>query len=324
MAVIQLQSVCKSYGNQLVSDSISMNVQAGSIHGLLGQNGAGKTTLLRMMATITQPDQGQILFQCEPLRDSHSHQMGYMPEERGLYKRMSVVEQLLFFAEIRGLSRSQAKKEIRHWMERLGMTDWIQAGDQTGGLNRVKQSKKLEELSKGMAQKLQFLCTIIHRPKLLILDEPFSGFDPVNADLIRDVILDLKREGTAVVFSTHRMENIESLCDEISLIHQGRMEFQGGTQSVRRAQSKGQFELALQNDTNSASSPLRWLNHPHKTGLRQSPDGRWIFRFLCDDTFTPSQLLALAQAEGELIYFSEHLPSIHDIFVQTVQQAQHA
>lgn len=319
MTILELDSVSKSYATQVVSKEISMRIEPGSIHGLLGPNGAGKTTLLRMMATITKPDAGHIRFLGEPLVDIHAHQMGYMPEERGLYKRMSVVDQLLFFAEIRGLSRAEAQGEIRHWMQRLHMTDWINSSSTQGVKNRVKQSKKLEELSKGMAQKLQFLCTIIHKPKLLILDEPFSGFDPVNADLIRDIILDLKQQGTAVVFSTHRMDNIESLCDDITLINQGAPLFQGKTMEVRRSQFAGHYDLAIAQDQELVESPQRWLSHERFVKTFKSPEGNWIHRFQCDEQFASQTLLELGAKAGRVVHFSEYIPSIHDIFVQSVQ-----
>ena len=323
MTILELDSVSKTYGSQVVSKEISMRIEPGTIHGLLGPNGAGKTTLLRMMATITKPDSGHICFLGEPLVDVHAHQMGYMPEERGLYKRMSVVDQLLFFAEIRGLSRSEAQGEIRQWMHRLQMTDWINPSSTQGIKNRVKQSKKLEELSKGMAQKLQFLCTIIHKPKLLILDEPFSGFDPVNADLIRDIILDLKNQGTAVVFSTHRMDNIESLCDDITLINQGAPLFQGKTMEVRRSQFAGHYDLAIDEDQVEPEAPQRWLQHSRLVRAFKNPEGNWVHRFQCDAEFSSQHLLKLGSEAGRIVHFAEHIPSIHDIFVQSVQSQNH-
>ena len=174
--VIEAIDVCKTFGEQRVSKNISLAVREGSIYGLLGPNGAGKTTLIRMLSTITQPDSGEIRFRGDALKEVHAHQMGYMPEERGLYKKMTVAEQLLFFAELRGLSNRDAKAAVKHWLQRLDMMDWAR--------------KKVEEISKGMAQKVQFVSCVLHNPKLLILDEPFSGFDPVNADLIKDLILD--------------------------------------------------------------------------------------------------------------------------------------
>ena len=324
MSILELDSVSKTYGSQVVSKEISMRIEPGSIHGLLGPNGAGKTTLLRMMATITKPDSGRILFMGEPLVDRHAHQMGYMPEERGLYKRMSVVDQLLFFAEIKGLSRAKAQGEIRRWMQRLQMTEWINSSSEDGTKNRVKQSKKLEELSKGMAQKLQFLCTIIHQPKLLILDEPFSGFDPVNADLIRDIILELRDQGTAVVFSTHRMDNIESLCDDITLINHGSPLFQGKTMEVRRSQFAGHHDLAIAEDQSSPEPPARWTEHPKFISVFKSSEGNWIHRFQCNSDFSSATLLNMGIQAGRVVHFSEHIPSIHEIFVQSIQAQNHA
>lgn len=179
--VIEAINVCKTFGEQRVSKNIDLAVSQGSIYGLLGPNGAGKTTLIRMLSTITQPDSGEILFKGEPLKESHAQLMGYMPEERGLYKKMTVADQLLFFAELRGLSTKDAKASVKHWLQRLDMMEWAR--------------KKVEEISKGMAQKVQFVSCVLHNPQLLILDEPFSGFDPVNADLIKDLIIELRNQG---------------------------------------------------------------------------------------------------------------------------------
>ena len=223
--VIEAIDVCKTFGEQRVSKNISLAVREGSIYGLLGPNGAGKTTLIRMLSTITQPDSGEIRFRGDALKEVHAHQMGYIPEERGLYKKMTVAEQLLFFAELRGLSNRDAKAAVKHWLQRLDMMDWAR--------------KKVEEISKGMAQKVQFVSCVLHNPKLLILDEPFSGFDPVNADLIKDLILELKRGGTSVIFSTHRMDNVESLCDHLAIIHKGEKVLDGSVSEIRRNHLRG-------------------------------------------------------------------------------------
>jgi len=227
--VIEAINVCKTFGEQRVSKNISLAVREGSIYGLLGPNGAGKTTLIRMLSTITQPDSGEIRFRGDALKDVHAHQMGYMPEERGLYKKMTVAEQLLFFAELRGLSNRDAKAAVKHWLQRLDMMDWAR--------------KKVEEISKGMAQKVQFVSCVLHNPKLLILDEPFSGFDPVNADLIKDLILELKRGGTSVIFSTHRMDNVESLCDHLAIIHKGEKVLDGSVSEIRRNHFTGMYDV---------------------------------------------------------------------------------
>jgi ABC-2 type transport system ATP-binding protein len=197
--IIEAIDVVKTFGNTQAANHIHLQIPENSIYGLLGPNGAGKTTFIRMVTTISRPDSGKILYKGQALNQNDALKMGYMPEERGLYKKMSVIDQLLFFAEIKGMSRTDAKQEAVKWLTRLEMQTWA--------------GKKLEELSKGMAQKVQFLCTIIHRPEFIILDEPFSGFDPVNADLIKDLIIELRNNGATILFSTHRMDNVEELCD---------------------------------------------------------------------------------------------------------------
>lgn len=298
--VIEAIDVCKTFGEQRVSKHISLSVKEGSIYGLLGPNGAGKTTLIRMLSTITQPDTGEIRFMGEALKEVHAHQMGYMPEERGLYKKMTVAEQLLFFAELRGLSTKDAQASVKHWLKRLDMMDWAR--------------KKVEEISKGMAQKVQFVSCVLHNPKLLILDEPFSGFDPVNADLIKDLILELKAGGTSVIFSTHRMDNVESLCDHLAIIHRGEKVLDGSVSDIRRDQFKGMYDVGYHQEVvwgSGEESPLT---------MEKNSDGKVVYRFQTSDSFTPSQLLNLAMQKGTLVHYSEHIPSIHEIFVDTVSK----
>jgi len=270
--VIEAIDVCKTFGEQRVSKNISLSVREGSIYGLLGPNGAGKTTLIRMLSTITQPDSGEIRFMGDALKEVHAHQMGYMPEERGLYKKMTVAEQLLFFAELRGLSTRDAQASVKHWLKRLDMMDWAR--------------KKVEEISKGMAQKVQFVSCVLHNPKLLILDEPFSGFDPVNADLIKDLILELKGGGTSVIFSTHRMDNVESLCDHLAIIHKGEKVLDGSVSDIRRQQFKGMYDVGYHQEVVwdlGAVAPL---------SMEKNSDGKVLYRFETSATFTPEQLLS--------------------------------
>lgn len=261
--VIEAIDVCKTFGEQRVSKNISLSVREGSIYGLLGPNGAGKTTLIRMLSTITQPDSGEIRFMGDALKEVHAHQMGYMPEERGLYKKMTVAEQLLFFAELRGLSTRDAQASVKHWLKRLDMMDWAR--------------KKVEEISKGMAQKVQFVSCVLHNPKLLILDEPFSGFDPVNADLIKDLILELKGGGTSVIFSTHRMDNVESLCDHLAIIHKGEKVLDGSVSDIRRQQFKGMYDVGYHQEVVwdlGAVAPL---------SMEKNSDGKVLYRFETSD-----------------------------------------
>jgi ABC-2 type transport system ATP-binding protein len=298
--VIEAIDVCKTFGEQRVSKSISLAVREGSIYGLLGPNGAGKTTLIRMLSTITQPDSGEIRFRGDALKEVHAHQMGYMPEERGLYKKMTVAEQLLFFAELRGLSNRDAKAAVKHWLQRLDMMDWAR--------------KKVEEISKGMAQKVQFVSCVLHNPKLLILDEPFSGFDPVNADLIKDLILELKRGGTSVIFSTHRMDNVESLCDHLAIIHKGEKVLDGSVSEIRRNHFTGMYDVGYHEE-------VVWdLGEAAPLSMEKNSDGKVVYRFQTSEVFTPEHLLSAAMLKGKLVHYTEHIPSIHEIFVDTVSK----
>ncbi len=298
--VIEAIDVCKTFGEQRVSKNISLSVREGSIYGLLGPNGAGKTTLIRMLSTITQPDSGVIRFRGDALKEVHAHQMGYMPEERGLYKKMTVAEQLLFFAELRGLSNRDAKAAVKHWLQRLDMMDWAR--------------KKVEEISKGMAQKVQFVSCVLHNPKLLILDEPFSGFDPVNADLIKDLILELKRGGTSVIFSTHRMDNVESLCDHLAIIHKGEKVLDGSVSEIRRNHFTGMYDVGYHEE-------VVWdLGEAAPLSMEKNSDGKVVYRFQTSEVFTPEHLLSAAMLKGKLVHYTEHIPSIHEIFVDTVSK----
>ncbi|MFN5595842.1 MAG: ABC transporter ATP-binding protein [Bacteroidota bacterium] len=298
--VIEAIDVCKTFGEQRVSKNISLAVREGSIYGLLGPNGAGKTTLIRMLSTITQPDSGEIRFRGDALKEVHAHQMGYMPEERGLYKKMTVAEQLLFFAELRGLSNRDAKAAVKHWLQRLDMMDWAR--------------KKVEEISKGMAQKVQFVSCVLHNPKLLILDEPFSGFDPVTADLIKDLILELKRGGTSVIFSTHRMDNVESLCDHLAIIHKGEKVLDGSVSEIRRNHFTGMYDVGYHEE-------VVWdLGEAAPLSMEKNSDGKVVYRFQTSEVFTPEHLLSAAMLKGKLVHYTEHIPSIHEIFVDTVSK----
>jgi len=298
--VIEAIDVCKTFGEQRVSKNISLAVREGSIYGLLGPIGAGKTTLIRMLSTITQPDSGEIRFRGDALKEVHAHQMGYMPEERGLYKKMTVAEQLLFFAELRGLSNRDAKAAVKHWLQRLDMMDWAR--------------KKVEEISKGMAQKVQFVSCVLHNPKLLILDEPFSGFDPVNADLIKDLILELKRGGTSVIFSTHRMDNVESLCDHLAIIHKGEKVLDGSVSEIRRNHFTGMYDVGYHEE-------VVWdLGEAAPLSMEKNSDGKVVYRFQTSEVFTPEHLLSAAMLKGKLVHYTEHIPSIHEIFVDTVSK----
>jgi len=227
-------SVSKNFGNFTALNNVSITVPKGSIFGLLGPNGAGKTTLIRIINQITLPDTGKVLLDGEPLQQHHIKDIGYLPEERGLYKTMKVGEQALYLAQLKGMSKAEAKKRLNYWFEKFEIGDWW--------------NKKIQELSKGMAQKIQFIVTVLHQPKLLIFDEPFSGFDPINANLIKDEILQLREEGATIIFATHRMESVEELCDDIALLHESNKVLEGKLIDIKRQYKTNTFEVGLVTD----------------------------------------------------------------------------
>ena len=229
MAIIECREVCKSFGEKVALDHVSLEIPEGGIFGLLGPNGAGKTTLIRIINRITIPNGGEILFKGAPITQADVEKIGYMPEERGLYRKMKVGDQAMYLAQLTGMSASAAQKALKEWFIRFGIQDWW--------------GKKVEELSKGMAQKLQFITTVVHKPSLMILDEPFSGFDPVNAELIRKEILRLKEEGATIILSTHNMESVEELCDNIALINKSKLVLTGGVDHIRREYGNNNIEI---------------------------------------------------------------------------------
>ena len=241
-------SVSKNFGNFRALNNVSITVPKGSIFGLLGPNGAGKTTLIRIINQITLPDTGSVLLDGDPLKAHHIKDIGYLPEERGLYKTMKVGEQVLYLAQLKGLSKTEAKKRLNHWFEKFEIGDWW--------------NKKIQELSKGMAQKIQFIVTVLHQPKLLIFDEPFSGFDPINANLIKDEILLLREEGATVIFATHRMESVEELCDDIALLHESNKVLEGKLVDIKRQYKTNTFEVGLVTDNEAQLTTIMLKSFP--------------------------------------------------------------
>ncbi len=293
--MLKISHVYKYFDEQCVNNDICLELNEGEIFGLLGPNGAGKTTLMRMLATVTHPDRGEILLSGEKLSSKHVPLIGYMPEERGLYRKMSVVDQLLYFAELKGLSRSQAKDHVRKWLKQLDITHWA--------------DKKMEELSKGMAQKIQFISTILHEPRFLILDEPFSGFDPVNADMIKDLIISLKNQGCTILFSTHRMDNVEELCSRLAIINEGRKVLDGAISDVRRHHFKNEYDLGFS----------RAIEIPEQFQFRElESDFHSLYRITLKPDQNYSELLDWAYQTGELKSFGEYVPTMHEIFIQKV------
>ncbi|RMZ50425.1 ATP-binding cassette domain-containing protein [Flavobacteriaceae bacterium PRS1] len=304
---LETNSVSKNFGDFTALNNVSITVPKGSIFGLLGPNGAGKTTLIRIINQITLPDSGSILLDGEPLQPNHMKDIGYLPEERGLYKTMKVGEQILYLAQLKGLSKAEVKKRLNHWFEKFEIGDWW--------------NKKIQELSKGMAQKIQFIVTVLHQPKLLIFDEPFSGFDPINVNLIKDEILQLREEGATVIFATHRMESVEEMCDDIALIHESNKLLEGKLIDIKRQYKTNTFEVGLITDNEPQ------LMHIIKSKFDVSPA---VFKSLntdlklnirLKDNESSNELLAFLMSNAQVNHFNELVPSVNDIFIQTVKNS---
>lgn len=289
--MLHISHVSKSFGAQRALDDVSLSVTRGTVYGLLGPNGAGKTTLIRIINGITAPDAGTALLCGHRITLDDAVRIGYLPEERGLYKKMKVAEQVRYLARLKGMTAADADRQMRFWFERFGIGDW--------------RDRKIEELSKGMAQKVQFIATVIHRPDLLVLDEPFSGFDPVNAEQIRREVLRLNAEGTTVILSTHNMESVETLCREISLINRGRIVLQGEVGAIREAHKTHSFRLVTRTPLPDAE-PLSCNGNTYEYNLTKSPE------------LTNSQFLQCLAAQADIVAFEEILPRMNDIFIRTV------
>ena len=303
--MLKAEHIKKTYnaGKKVALDDFSIHVPKGSIYGLLGPNGAGKTSFIRIINQITQADSGEIHINGQKLNPSHIKDIGYMPEERGLYKNMTVGDQLLYFGELKGMSKNDALNEARKWFDKLNIDQWWK--------------KKLSELSKGMAQKIQFVVTVLHQPKLLIFDEPFSGFDPVNANVIKDEILALKEQGATIIFSTHRMESVEELCDHIALIHKSNKLIEGKLVDVKRQFKTNSFEVGI------LTNNVEGLMYDITQKFTVLPAN---FKSLGDElkleiqinNATPNELLNILTQRGQVTHFVEKIPSVNDIFIQTV------
>ncbi|MFT5832733.1 MAG: ABC-2 type transport system ATP-binding protein [Cognaticolwellia sp.] len=301
MNVLELNNVVKTYQKHIAVNDVSFNVPKGSIFGLLGPNGAGKTSLIRIITMITRADSGSIMLDGEKLNSRHPSQIGYMPEERGLYKKMKVGEHLLYLAQLKGLSYKDAKKEINHWFEKFEITDWW--------------NKRIEELSKGMQQKIQFIATVVHQPKLLILDEPFSGLDPINTNLIKDEIAELNRKGTSIIFSTHRMEQVEQICQEIVLINQGKNVLQGDVHSIKQSFKEHLFEINYSGILPEALQAEDDANEDYS--IIKNEENRLTIKVAHDKA--SNSLLNFLMKNGVYINgFNEILPSLNEIFIKQV------
>ncbi len=303
--ILEVQNVVKQYGDYTALNNVSLQVPKGSIYGLLGPNGAGKTSLIRIINQITMPDSGVVFLDGEKLNPEHVKHIGYMPEERGLYKTMKVGEQCLYLAQLKGMPEAEAKKQLKYWFEKFEIQGWW--------------DKKIQELSKGMAQKIQFIVTVLHQPKLLILDEPFSGFDPVNANLIKDEIIELNKKGTSVIFSTHRMESVEEMCDYIALIHKSNKLIEGKLDDVKRQHRTNIYQVGI--ITNNIEGLMVSLTQKFTIGQTN-------FKSLNDDlklevhleNHSSNELISILTQFGQVTHFMEKIPTVNDIFIQTVSQ----
>ena len=303
MGLIQCKNVSKSFGEKVALDKVSVDIPEGKIFGLLGPNGAGKTTLIRIINRITIPNGGEVLFDGRPITQDDVEKIGYLPEERGLYRKMKVGEQAMYFAQLKGMSSREAAQELKKWFVRFGIESWW--------------NKKVEELSKGMAQKVQFITTVVHNPSLLILDEPFSGFDPVNAQVIREEILRLKAEGATIILSTHNMESVEELCDNIALINKSRVVITGGVDEIRHQYGNNNVELIY---TGSLISPVTGV---FSVLSDQDDAGRHTAVLALDSANDSNNALKEIIAQGVIVNsFKELVPRMNDIFIKLVTEEE--
>ncbi|MFL2573772.1 MAG: ABC transporter ATP-binding protein [Flavobacteriales bacterium] len=291
--LLSAENVIKKYGDYTALDNANISVPKSSIYGLLGPNGAGKTTLMRIINQITAPDSGMVTFEGETLNKKHIKEIGYLPEERGLYKKMKVGEQALYLAQLKGMSYNEAIQKLRIWFERLEISSWW--------------NKKVEELSKGMAQKIQFVVTVIHQPKLLIFDEPFSGFDPINASIIRDEIINLRNNGTTIIFSTHRMESVEEICDHIALINNSKTILEGPIEKIKNDFKDDSYEIIL--DTNH-------LTTSESFNIVSNLENK--FNIKINDSSEIRNILNFINKNHNIISFKKNLATIEDIFIKSV------
>jgi ABC-2 type transport system ATP-binding protein len=298
--ILQALNVRKAYAAHVALDGVSLDIPERSIFGLLGPNGAGKTSLIRIITQITGADEGEIRIRGEKLNPSHISQIGYLPEERGLYKKMKVGEQLLYLARLKGLSRADATQRIKAWLTRLDLRPWAE--------------KNVEDLSKGMQQKVQFIATVLHEPSIIILDEPFSGFDPINANLIKDEILTLREKGATIIFSTHRMESVEELCDSIALINRSRKVLDGSVRDIRNAFKTQTYEVEGQGRLMVTHPDFEVLEH------KDRENGHFYNIIRLHASTTPNDLLRYLIGNVEVHAFRELIPSINDIFIRRVRE----
>lgn len=303
MELFQAKNVVKEFSNHLALNKVSVSVPENSIFGLLGPNGAGKTTLIRIINQITAPDEGELFFEGRKMKADDIYQIGYLPEERGLYKKMKVGEQALYLAQLKGLPKNDAMRKLKYWFEKFEMTEWWH--------------KKVEELSKGMQQKVQFVTTIIHEPRLLIFDEPFSGFDPINANLLKNEILELKRKGSTIIFSTHNMSSVEELCDRISLINKSEVILEGEIFDIKKNYRTNVYQLSYSGDPNKLQTGL---NGNYEL-LSNSTENNVHFASIKTQTEdTENNLIKQLIPLVNILSFNELIPSMNDVFIRVVEE----
>ena len=304
MDLLKIENITKRYSAHTALDDVSLSVPRGSIYGLLGPNGAGKTTLIRAINRITLPDAGRVIFDGHEITDQDIYQIGYLPEERGLYKKMKVGEQAIFFAQLKGLSRREAIARLKEWFVRMGIESWW--------------NRKVEDLSKGMAQKVQFITTVLHEPKLLIFDEPFSGFDPINANILKQEILRLRDKGATVIFSTHNMSSVEEICDHITLINKSRNILSGSVDEVRRRFGENVFEVTYSGQADTFEQAMQPVAEMlSSSAVADSP--YTCSRIRIKDTASVRDSITAANEAVELRSFREVIPSMNDIFIRAVE-----
>lgn len=305
--LLKVSHVSKRFTRHVALDDMSIEVPQGSIYGLLGPNGAGKTTLIRIINHITLPDSGEVVFDGHPLTMADVAHIGYLPEERGLYKKMKVGEQAIFFARLKGLSRAQAVTELKKWFEKFEIMEWW--------------GKKVSELSKGMAQKVQFIITVLHRPKLLIFDEPFSGFDPINANMLKEEIMELRREGSTIIFSTHNMSSVEEICDDITLINSSRNVLSGNVDEIRRRFCKDRYVIGLADEGDKLLLPSIEPMTVKRT-MERNDDGTSTLKVHLSPDADVRGLINAVNEHGTILSFNEAMASMNDIFINVVESTR--
>ncbi len=303
MEIIETHNIVKQFDNHRALSKVNIKVDEGSIFGLLGPNGAGKTTLIRIINQITAPDEGEVFLFGEKLKPEHIKNIGYLPEERGLYKKMKVGEQAMYFAQLKGMSKTDAKTKLKTWFQKFDILSWW--------------DKKVEELSKGMQQKVQFIITVVHEPKLLIFDEPFSGFDPINTDILKNEILTLKEKGASVIFSTHNMASVEEICDNIALINKSKKILDGKVSDIKNEYKSSIFEIVFKGNFNKFDASLT-ADYEILENIKKNRTSVLKVKLL--NQLKPNDLLKRMVEFGEIVSFNELIPSMHDIFIKAVNE----